>query len=119
MSHVRRLVPTGGLDVAEDVLGGLQEVDKLNWDKSNNKKVLVHFADAPCHGCDYHTLEPKDDRLHDMATCRAQYGRKDLRTVIEVLAIRRARLHGTHSTMSMTACTLYRCGLTSMSKSTC
>ncbi|CAN0064743.1 unnamed protein product [Scytosiphon promiscuus] len=85
MSRVRRLVPTGGLDVAEDVLGGLQAVEKLSWDEYN-KKVLVHFADAPCHGSKYHNLLPDGDLLYDMKKYHEKCGRKSLQMAIECLA---------------------------------
>ncbi|CAN0200033.1 unnamed protein product [Ectocarpus sp. 12 AP-2014] len=86
ISHVRRLVPTGGLDLAENVLGGLEAVvEKLSWD-DYNKKVLVHFADAPCHGSEYHNLQPKDDLLYDMSKYQEKCGRKSLQKAIERLA---------------------------------
>ncbi|KAL5477847.1 hypothetical protein EMCRGX_G024696 [Ephydatia muelleri] len=45
-----------GGDAAEDVLGGLKVViEQLSW-RSNDAatKVLIHIADAPCHGQMYH-----------------------------------------------------------------
>lgn len=38
----------GGGDDPEDVAGGLKEVCELKW--TAQTRVLVHFADAPCHG---------------------------------------------------------------------
>ncbi|KAI3635184.1 hypothetical protein MIR68_006750 [Amoeboaphelidium protococcarum] len=57
----RRFVSTikaqGGADGPEDVFGGLNVgLDKLSWDKFSTK-VLVHYADAPCHGSLYYTIQ--------------------------------------------------------------
>lgn len=99
MSRVRRLVPTGGLDKAENVLGGLEAVgEELSWDE-HNKKVLVHFADAPCHGSDYHNLLPNDDLLHDMGEYNKKCGKESLKMAIKVPTIRLARIRNTHSTV--------------------
>jgi hypothetical protein len=38
----------GGADEAEDINGGFQRLLELEW--HNRTKVLIHFADAPCHG---------------------------------------------------------------------
>ena len=42
----------GGGDVCEDVFGGLEQVNKLEW--VNMSRVLFHVADAPCHGRRFH-----------------------------------------------------------------
>jgi len=42
----------GGDDEAEDVAGGLKIVTGLSWKSST--RVLIHVADAPCHGAKYH-----------------------------------------------------------------
>ena len=47
-------------DPAEDVFSGLQAVTKLGWSSAN--RVVVHIADAPCHGEEFHDLGPKNDR---------------------------------------------------------
>jgi hypothetical protein len=43
----------GGGDTAEDIMPGLDQVFKLKW-KPHSTKVLIHIADAPCHGSAYH-----------------------------------------------------------------
>lgn len=43
---------TGGGDEAEDVFGGLDTILQLNW--TAPCRVLMHFADAPCHGNRFH-----------------------------------------------------------------
>eukprot|EP00117_Sycon_ciliatum_P020060 scpid33183/ scgid3183/ Alpha-protein kinase vwkA; von Willebrand factor A alpha-kinase len=44
----------GGDDQAEDVMIGFDAVTtKLQWRKDVTK-LLIHIADAPCHGSDYH-----------------------------------------------------------------
>ena len=40
------------LDQPEDIVGGFEAVLKLNWEADT--RVLIHFADAPCHGSKYH-----------------------------------------------------------------
>mmetsp|Transcript_159834 Transcript_159834/g.298018 ORF Transcript_159834/g.298018 Transcript_159834/m.298018 type:complete len:1108 (-) Transcript_159834:131-3454(-) len=40
-----------GGDIPEDVLGGLDEVLKLDWDVGGAAtRALIHIGDAPCHG---------------------------------------------------------------------
>ncbi|XP_065894435.1 alpha-protein kinase vwkA-like isoform X1 [Dysidea avara] len=47
-------VGVGG-DSAEDVMGGLQAAfSNLSWGDKKVCKVMVHIADAPCHGSQYH-----------------------------------------------------------------
>lgn len=43
---------SGGGDAAEDIFGGLEEVNKLPW--SAPTRILFHVADAPCHGRRFH-----------------------------------------------------------------
>jgi len=43
---------TGGGDAPEDVAGGLQKAVGMSW--KSNIKMLVHVADAPAHGSEYH-----------------------------------------------------------------
>lgn len=54
---IKGIVASGGGDDPEDIAGGLNKVAELNWKSST--KLIVHFADAPCHGTKYHSL--KDD----------------------------------------------------------
>jgi hypothetical protein len=42
----------GGGDEAEDVLTGFEVATQMNWE--SQARMVVHFADAPCHGIDYH-----------------------------------------------------------------
>jgi hypothetical protein len=44
----------GGGDGPEDVAGGLDICTKLPWRAST--RLLIHIADAPCHGSKYHKL---------------------------------------------------------------
>ncbi|KAJ1556879.1 hypothetical protein HK405_001512, partial [Cladochytrium tenue] len=52
ISEVEAFIDTtkaeGGGDAAEDIVGGLHEATKLDWNARYN--VLLHFADAPGHG---------------------------------------------------------------------
>lgn len=44
----------GGNDTAEDVAGGLQKVCNLEWDDEATMRVVIHIADAPAHGRQFH-----------------------------------------------------------------
>lgn len=46
-------------DPAEDVFSGLEAVAGLSWTSGN--RVLVHIADAPCHGKEFHDMGPRND----------------------------------------------------------
>jgi hypothetical protein len=43
---------TGGGDECEDLLGALDEVNKLSFDEFNLTHILL-LQDAPCHGDNY------------------------------------------------------------------
>jgi len=49
---------TGGGDGPEDIAGGLKIVTELSW--SSSTRLLIHFADYPCHGTKYHSTEMGD-----------------------------------------------------------
>eukprot|EP00798_Chlamydomonas_sp_ICE-L_P025799 gene25799-11473_t len=50
---IQGLKASGGGDAPEDVVGGLKAaVEQLNW--SGSTRLLVHFADYPCHGREFH-----------------------------------------------------------------
>ena len=51
-TFVAGVAAQGGKDFTEDVFGGLSAAANLNWRSPN--RVLVHIADAPCHGLQYH-----------------------------------------------------------------
>lgn len=51
--EVRGIVASGGDDIAEDVAGGVRKVLQLNWN-DGDVRTLIHIADAPPHGLDYH-----------------------------------------------------------------
>jgi hypothetical protein len=53
------LVASGGGDVPEDVLGGLQQAINASWEQST--RCIVHIADAPAHGCDLHDFDDRSD----------------------------------------------------------
>lgn len=61
-NFLHELRATGGGDEAEDVVGGLEEVLKLDWD-GVDIKVLFHCADAPGHGAELH--DGASDRFPD------------------------------------------------------
>ena len=53
----------GGDDLAEDVNGAFQQMLKLKWESST--RVVIHIADAPCHGREFHNLEHYAPHLKD------------------------------------------------------
>ncbi|KEZ45674.1 hypothetical protein SAPIO_CDS1444 [Scedosporium apiospermum] len=53
------LEATGGGDTPEDVLGGIQQALKANW--QSQTRVIIHIADAPPHGRDLNDLEEGED----------------------------------------------------------
>lgn len=59
LSQVRGIEATGGDDIAEDVAGGLRAVLDLKWEDSD-VRTLIHIADAPPHGLDYHAHHISD-----------------------------------------------------------
>lgn len=53
MRELRLIRADGGDDEAEDVVGGLMRVLRLSWDGAD-VQMVVHIADAPAHGLQYH-----------------------------------------------------------------
>ncbi|KAK9820158.1 hypothetical protein WJX72_006777 [[Myrmecia] bisecta] len=51
-AFLHEIVATGGDDACEDVAGALKQVLALSWMAST--KLVIHIADAPCHGARYH-----------------------------------------------------------------
>jgi len=51
-TKLNSLVATGGGDEPEDIAGGFFQALKLSWKSST--KLVIHIADAPCHGKQYH-----------------------------------------------------------------
>jgi len=49
---VAQVQASGGGDGPEDIAGGLEEATQCSWRSST--RLLIHFADAPCHGNQYH-----------------------------------------------------------------
>jgi hypothetical protein len=49
----------GGGDRPEDVAGGLAKARELSW--KHRTRLMVHVADAPCHGTKYHKADIDDD----------------------------------------------------------
>ena len=45
----------GGMDLCEDVAGGLKAVDSLNWEAAT--RLLIWIADAPAHTSKYHDFK--------------------------------------------------------------
>lgn len=52
---IKALEATGGGDGPEDVYGAFAEIIELDWQAPT--KIIIHVADAPCHGTKYHSME--------------------------------------------------------------
>ncbi|CAK7233095.1 hypothetical protein SEUCBS140593_008487 [Sporothrix eucalyptigena] len=57
------LIATGGDDVAEDVLGGLDQALKASW--KHQTRCIMHIADAPAHGKDLHDMGRYSDHYYE------------------------------------------------------
>jgi len=66
----------GGGDVPEDVFGGFEKVLSLIWESS--VRVLIHFADAPCHGSVYHSVSDNNPDFDD-----GKKGKQYMKTFID------------------------------------
>ena len=64
-----RLRACGGADEAEDVFTGIEIAAGLQW--TADSRLVVHVADAPCHGKQYHG----DLRVGDNYPAGDKYGR--------------------------------------------
>ena len=52
----------GGGDVAEDLAGGLKQLNELSWQQGGSAaRMAVLFTDAPAHGTAYHNLTESND----------------------------------------------------------
>lgn len=64
----------GGADGPEDVFGGMDLIKSMKW-RPNSTRVVIHIADAPCHGTEYHSMadsypggDPNGIKLDDLLT---------------------------------------------------
>eukprot|EP01114_Cavostelium_apophysatum_P005747 TRINITY_DN16918_c0_g1_i1.p1 TRINITY_DN16918_c0_g1~~TRINITY_DN16918_c0_g1_i1.p1 ORF type:complete len:428 (-),score=111.64 TRINITY_DN16918_c0_g1_i1:78-1361(-) len=53
-ARLQQVRASGGADGPEDIAGGLDQALKLSWKAST--RLLIHIADAPCHGRQYHSM---------------------------------------------------------------
>lgn len=67
-SYLENLRITGGGDEAEDVLGGLEYIMDLDF-REGSTRLILHFADAPCHGTAFHSSSVND--------CTPEYSDRD------------------------------------------
>lgn len=76
-SHITALRAEGGGDTPEDIAAAFARVSELSWRQST--KVIIHVADAPCHGRRYHDCDdskPDGDPDHDPETLIAGFARR-------------------------------------------
>jgi len=75
VEFVSKIRAGGGDDGPEDVFGGLHcALNSLTWSQTTTK-VLIHYADFPCHGREYHDMkdlypdgDPKGITCDDLMT---------------------------------------------------
>lgn len=60
LEQLGNVEPEGGLDICEDVAGGFEKVLKLDW-SSADIRTVVHIADAPPHGKEFHDNDITDN----------------------------------------------------------
>ena len=59
---LNRIRTSGGGDTPEDVNGAFQKVLAMEW--QGQAKMIVHIADAPCHGRDFHNADDNHPNGH-------------------------------------------------------
>jgi len=80
-----RLIATGGYDIPENVLGGMEKAIQLDWSQAQ-VKLAIHIADAPHHGKKFceefiddshphlqNKPRPSDEILRDFAEKKIDY----------------------------------------------
>lgn len=92
----------GGEDIAEDVAGGLEKVQQLDWTDAD-VKTLIHIADAPPHGHNYHDacvsdMYPNDDqnighRIRELAESGIDYTFIRIKSITDTMILRFAHLY--------------------------
>lgn len=84
---IRPLTYSPDIDAPEDVAGGLRRTVQLEWDLSETtRRQVIHFADGPPHGLNYHEPwiadrypqgDPRglnlEEDLHDLREADVEY----------------------------------------------
>jgi hypothetical protein len=52
--QVNGIAASGGGDAPEDIAGAFDKIAEMEW--KSRTKLIIHIADAPCHGSQYHGL---------------------------------------------------------------
>ncbi|KAF5595665.1 kinase [Fusarium pseudocircinatum] len=65
-NFLANLKASGGGDIPEDVLGGIQKAVNASW--VQHTRCLIHIADAPPHGHALHDYEESDDDYYRTAS---------------------------------------------------
>ncbi|KAM0219235.1 hypothetical protein ACHAPA_005283 [Fusarium lateritium] len=65
-AFIDRLRASGGGDIPEDVLGGIQKAINASW--KNPTRCIIHIADAPPHGSIFHNWGTKRDDYHTVGS---------------------------------------------------
>ncbi|KYQ89471.1 protein serine/threonine kinase [Tieghemostelium lacteum] len=56
VNFASKISAMGGGDDPEDVFGGMNLMKSMNW-RTDSTRVVIHIADAPCHGSEYHSMQ--------------------------------------------------------------
>ena len=59
MRHIRDVFAEGGDDEAEDVAHAMMDAHHMDW-READVKMVVHIADAPAHGLQFHSSSVSD-----------------------------------------------------------
>ncbi|KAF2078687.1 hypothetical protein CYY_000058 [Polysphondylium violaceum] len=63
-TRIGQMVADGGDDFAEDIAGALNQAYNLSWGY-DSVKLIVHVADAPCHGSKYYNFNVVDREVDE------------------------------------------------------
>jgi hypothetical protein len=59
LEFIKKVRASGGADAPEDVCEGFERALSQDWKAET--KIVVHIADAPCHGTKFHDLGSYSD----------------------------------------------------------
>jgi hypothetical protein len=88
-SHIGRLSASGGADIPEDVLGGIQGALHMSWKQQT--RCIIHIADAPAHGRKLNTCSDVSEDARTTCATNANYRLSFLRTDIPSTVVNHTR----------------------------
>ena len=65
-SKIEEIEPDGGIDIPEDIPGAFElALDKIDLSWKGNTKMAILITDSPCHGEEFHDLDPTNNEQRD------------------------------------------------------